>query len=157
MVIGTQPGPNLKPPSVSWTTGCIWIISHLPSLPEGSLHAQSLQLCPTLSDPLDCSPPGSSVPGILQARILEWVAMPSSRGSSQHRDQLHVSCISCTAGGFFTAEPPRKPIGKFIPTFQMKKLRSRETQVQNEWQQFQPQNNLVPKPDFCSYVNEEMT
>ena len=49
------------------------------------------------------------------------------------------------------------PIGKFIPTFQMKKLRSRETQVQNEWQQFEPQNNLVPKPAFCCYVNEEMT
>ena len=41
--------------------------------------AKSLQLCPTLCDPMDCSPPGSSVHGILQARILEWVAMPSSR------------------------------------------------------------------------------
>ena len=38
--------------------------------------------CPTLCDPVDCSPPGSSVHGILQARILEWVVMPSSRGSS---------------------------------------------------------------------------
>ena len=41
------------------------------------------QLCPTLRDPMDCSPLGSSVRGILQARILEWVAMPSSRGSSR--------------------------------------------------------------------------
>ena len=49
-------------------------------------------------DPMDCSPPGSSVHGILQARILEWVAMPSSRGSSPPRDQ---TCISCTAGEFF--------------------------------------------------------
>ena len=40
------------------------------------------QLCPTLPDPMDCSLPGSSVPGILRARILEWVAMPSFRGSS---------------------------------------------------------------------------
>jgi len=40
------------------------------------------QSCPTLCDPVDCSPPGSSVRGILQARILEWVAIPSSRGSS---------------------------------------------------------------------------
>ena len=39
------------------------------------------QLCPTLCDPMDCSPPGSSVHGILQARILEWVPIPSSRGS----------------------------------------------------------------------------
>ena len=41
---------------------------------------KSLQLYPTLCDPLGCSPPGSSVQGILQARILEWVARPSSRG-----------------------------------------------------------------------------
>ena len=54
---------------------------------------------PTLWDPMDCSPPGSSVLGILQARILEWVAMPSSRGSSQPRDLTQLSCI---AGGFFT-------------------------------------------------------
>ena len=44
------------------------------------MHAKSLQSSPTLCDPVDCSPPGSSVHGILQARILEWVAMPSSRG-----------------------------------------------------------------------------
>ena len=56
--------------------------------------------------PMDCSPPGSSVRGILQARILEWVAMPSSRGSSPSKDQTHVACV---AGGFFAAEPPRKP------------------------------------------------
>ena len=43
--------------------------------------AKSLQSCSTLYDPMDCSPPGSSVHGILQARILEWVAMPSSRES----------------------------------------------------------------------------
>ena len=52
------------------------------------------QLCPSLCDPMDCSPPGSSVHGILQARILEWVAMPSSRGSSQHRDRTQISCIA---------------------------------------------------------------
>ena len=60
------------------------------------------QLCLTLCDPLDCSPLGSSVHGILQARILEWVAMLSSRGSSRPRDQIQVSCISSLAGGFFT-------------------------------------------------------
>ena len=47
-------------------------------------------------DPMDCSPPGSSVHGILQARTLEWVAVPSSRGSSWPRDrEAHVSYISC--------------------------------------------------------------
>ena len=52
------------------------------------------ELCPTLCDPMDCSPPGSSVHGILQARILEWVAISFSRGSSQPRDQTQVSCIA---------------------------------------------------------------
>ena len=47
--------------------------------------------CLTLCDPLDCAPPGSSVHGILQARILEWVAMPSSRGASQPGDPAQVS------------------------------------------------------------------
>ena len=46
-----------------------------------------------LCDPMDCSPPGSSGHGILQARILEWVAMPSSRGSSWPRERTHISCI----------------------------------------------------------------
>ena len=49
--------------------------------------------CPTLRNPMDCSPPGPSVPGILQARILEWVVIFSSRGSSQLRDWTHISCI----------------------------------------------------------------
>ena len=52
------------------------------------------QSCPTLCDPMDCSLPGSSVPGILQARILEWVAMPCSTGSSQPRDRAQVSSLS---------------------------------------------------------------
>ena len=48
--------------------------------------AELLQLCLILCDPMDCSPPGSSIHRILQARILEWVAISSSRGSSQPRD-----------------------------------------------------------------------
>ena len=51
--------------------------------------------CPTLCDPMDCSPPGSSVLGILQARILEWVAISFSRGSSQPTDRTCVSYVSC--------------------------------------------------------------
>ena len=61
-----------------------------------AVHAKSLQLCPTFCDAMDCSPPGSSVYGILQARILEWVSMLSSRGSAPPGDQIHVSHISCT-------------------------------------------------------------
>ena len=66
------------------------------------MRAKLLQSCLTLCNPMDCSLPRSSVHGILQARILEWVAMPSSRGSSQHRDWTHISGI---AGGFLTTEP----------------------------------------------------
>ena len=69
------------------------------------VHAKLLQSCPTLQDPVDCSLPGSSVHGILQVGILEWVAMFSSRGSSWPRDQTCVSYVSCIAGRFFTAEP----------------------------------------------------
>ena len=54
---------------------------------------------PTVCHPMDCSPPGSSVHGILQARILEWVTMPFSRGSSWPRDRTRGSCL---AGRFFT-------------------------------------------------------
>ena len=69
-------------------------------------HAKLLQLCLTLCNPMDCGPPGSSVHGILQARILEWVAISFSRRSFQPRDQTWVSCI---AGGFFTSELSGKP------------------------------------------------
>ena len=71
---------------------CFFLMSVLPA-----------QLCPTLCDRMDCSLLGSSVHGILQARILEWVAYPFSRGSSQPmnrpRNRTRVSCI---ADGFFT-------------------------------------------------------
>ena len=63
------------------------------------------QLSPTLCNPMDCSPPGSSVHGILQVRILEWVAIPFPRGSSHPRYQNQVSCIS---GRFFTIWATRK-------------------------------------------------
>ena len=54
---------------------------------------KSLQSCSVLCDPVDCSPPGSSIHVILQARILEWAAISSSRGSSRPRAQIHVSCL----------------------------------------------------------------
>ena len=67
--------------------------------------AKLLQSCPALCNPVDYSPLGSSVHGILQARILEWVAMPSFGWSSQPRDQ---TCVS------WSSEPPGKPDGKCI-------------------------------------------
>ena len=66
----------------------------------GGLVAKS---CLTHCDPMSCSPPGSSVHWVFQARILEWIAISFSKGSSQNKDQNLVSCI---AGGFFTTEPP---------------------------------------------------
>ena len=65
-----------------------------------SVCAKSLQSCLTLCDPMDCSLPGSFVHGILQTRILECVAMPSSGGSSLSRDQTHTFCGSCIAGRY---------------------------------------------------------
>ena len=61
-----------------------------------------LKSCPTC-DPMDCSLPGSSVHGISQARILEWVAISFSRGSSQPRNRTHISCFGSV---FFTTKPP---------------------------------------------------
>ena len=67
--------------------------------------------CPTLCDPMDYSPPGSSVHGILQARVLEWVAISFSRGSSPPRDQTRVSLI---AGKFITDSATREAQGTLI-------------------------------------------
>ena len=99
---GDLPRPGIKPASLAspalaggfFTTRATW-------KPQGwgcvcVLVAQS---CPTHCHSMDCSPPGSFVHGIFQARILEWVAISFSRGSSQLRDQTWVSCI---AGRFFT-------------------------------------------------------
>ena len=66
------------------------------------VRAKSLQLCPTLCDPMDCSPPGSYTHGILQARILEWVAISFYSQSSWPRDLTHVSYVSCIGSRFFT-------------------------------------------------------
>ena len=66
--------------------------------------------CPC--NPMDCNSPGSSIHGILQARILEWIAISLSRGSSWSRDQTRVSCL---AGGFFTTESPGKPLPFPLP------------------------------------------
>ena len=94
-----------------------YIITHIHMLTEEELEAQErwrewgegegevVQSCPTLCDPMDCSSLGSSLHGILQARILEWVAIPSIRGSSQPRDQTQVSHI---VGRFFTVWATRE-------------------------------------------------
>ena len=72
------------------------------------------QLCPTLCNSMDCSPPGSSVQEIFRARLLEWVAISFSRGSSQPEDQTHVSC---NAGRFFTNYVISKALNRYISLF----------------------------------------
>ena len=79
--------------SLPWWLACLW--------------AKSFQSYPILCDPIDYSPRGFCVHGILQARTLEWVAVPSFRGSSPPRDGTCISCSFCIAGGFFIIEPLR--------------------------------------------------
>ena len=68
------------------------------------------QLCPTLCNPMDCSPPGFSVYGIFQARILEWVAISSFRGSSNPGIEPASLATPALAGVLFTTAPPGKPV-----------------------------------------------
>ena len=88
--------------------------SHLPCV-----CVKSLQLCPALCDVVDCSPPGSSVHRIPQARIVLWVAMPSSRGSSQPGIELTSLTSLALSGRFFTTsatwEAPHECWVLFIP------------------------------------------
>ena len=93
---------------LSWITPTIKPLTLKPmSLALLSMCVLVAQSCPTLCSSTDHSPPGSSVHGILQARILQWVAVPFFRGSSQPRDQTQVSHI---AGRLFTIWAKRKPI-----------------------------------------------
>ena len=91
--------PRRSPPSIEQSSLCYRVGSRCCCLVAKS--------CLTLSSPIDCSPPSSSVHGISQARMLEWVAISFSRRSSWPREQIHVSCI----GGWiiFSTEP----LGKY--------------------------------------------
>ena len=85
---------------------CVYIYIYIYTYICVLSHFNHVWLC----DPMNYSLPGSCVHGILQVRILQWVAMPPSKGSSWHRDQTWVPCGSCIAGKFFTTEPPGKLI-----------------------------------------------
>ena len=90
--------------STAWNALCLPVVlTHLPV----KVKLLVAQPCPTLRDPMDCSPPGFPVHSILQTRILEWVPIPFSRGSSQPRDQTRVSHI---AGRFFTIWATREAL-----------------------------------------------
>ena len=78
--------------------------------------AKLFQSCPVLCDPLDYSSPGFPALGILQARILEWVSMPSSKGSSRPRDRTWVRCHLLWQAGSLPLVPPGKPkVGRGNP------------------------------------------
>ena len=98
------PNPGIKPGSPAFQADAL--TSEPPGKPNGVMKSwtwlsycvcvsvcEVTQSCPTLCDPMDCSLPGSSLHGILQARVLEWVAISFSRGSSRPRDRTWVSCI----------------------------------------------------------------
>ena len=86
----------------SWARGC-----SLRKKTSEWVKALVIQACPTLCDPVDSSPPGSSVHGILQARTLEWVAIPFSRESSQPKGRTPISYIT---GRFFTVWATREAL-----------------------------------------------
>ena len=94
----------------------------LTAKPPACVYAKSRQSCPPLFDLMDCSLPGSSVRGILQARILEWFAVPVSKGSSPSMDRAHVSYVCCIGRQVLyhwlhlagPSKPPGKPPDYFL-------------------------------------------
>ena len=96
---------NLLPQGCGEAKGSVYI-TWCQARSQACMRAKLLQMCLTLCDPMDCSLPGSYVHEMSQGRILEWIAMSSSRGSSCSRNQTWVSCI---AGSFFSTEPSGKP------------------------------------------------
>ena len=98
---------NKQKPQQGWKTHIFWVQNFLQNYSNQNgtsikVKVKVTQSCPTLWGPMDYT-----VQGILQARILEWVAFPFSRGSSQPRDQTQVSC---TAGGLFTSWATREAL-----------------------------------------------
>ena len=121
-----------------------------------------LMLCPNLGDPMDCSPLGSSVHGMFQAIILEWLAISVSRGSSQPRDWTYVSFLSCIVRQIlfhctiWEAPPGKKPSPKVHEEDQQSKLQMKKprggaagSRVQ-ACQGREGQWSLSPWPQLCS-------
>ena len=96
---------RLDPSAQDLVCMCVCVHVRARAYTHSHTHTLSAQWCLTLCNPTDCSPPGSSDHGIFQARIIEWVAISSSRGSSRPRDQTYISCL---VGRLFTPVPPGK-------------------------------------------------
>ena len=111
------------------------------------MHAQSYL---TLCDPMDHSPPGSSVHGIFQVRILEWVAISSSREGP--RDQTHTPVSPPLTGGFFATEPPDKPQGNLSKVYNIRKYRVK-SKVESELEEKPPfkTTTILPLPGHSKW------
>ena len=136
---------------------------------EGFDCLRAVLSCSVVSDSLwshDCSPPGSSVHGILQARVLEWVAMPSSRGSSQLRDRTHISFICCFCRWVLFLAPPGKPcLRTKVPNLQdlmpddlrWSWCNNNRNQVHSECNEPESSWSLLPTPGLWKIVFHETT
>ena len=103
------------------------------------------QSCPTLCDPMDCSPPGSSIHGILQARILEWVAISFSRGSSRPRDRTQVSHTAGRCFNLWATLLEYYPITKWMNWISM--YQGRSWKYKEQWRKkcnLQKDMNVIP-------------
>ena len=120
----------------------LWIISK-----QIIYESEVAQSCPTLCDPVDCSPPGSSVHGILQARVLEWAAISFSRGSSWSRDRTRVSGI---AGRCFNLWATREAQYKYALLFSLHFARDVKVHVIYHYVLFSslPDSSLEPWDKF---------
>ena len=112
---------NIRKPIFKWSANSsfyIWIFSFAKMF--AYMHSKSFQSCLIFCDPMDCSPPSFSVHGILQAIILQWVAIPFSRGSFWPRDWTCISYVSWIAGGYFLPlshqGSPKLPLTPAKPT-----------------------------------------
>ena len=112
-------------------------------------------MCLTLCNPMDCSPPGSSVHGIFQARILEWVTISSSRGSSQPRDRTLVTCVSCIGRRILyhcaTWEAPsHKCLGCYFTIMsKMHKLTFTSYKNNDKWMRHLPSRSFLSLTFLC--------
>ena len=122
------PGKNLRLECPPFVDDLLFLLGYLNRFSSWKVKVLVAQSCPTLCrhGVTDCSPPGSSIHGILQARMLEWVAIPFSRGSSQSRDWTQVSC---TAGRLFIVWATREAHSSIFYMFLLSILQCHKIRV----------------------------
>ena len=116
--------------------------------------AKSLQTCLTLWDPMDCSPPGSSVHWVLQVRIMQRVAMPSSRGSSQTMDRTLSLCLLHWQTGSLSLVPPANMMDGWIKEFWALSVGHHLWPIVNPWMRMNTHLQPCPNPHFMSFYLE---